>query len=208
MGIDSSLSYCSITLFKKKKIIWDQRKKCEYGHERVLSILLNKLVRETKINPLNVKYLHINKGPARFTAIRNCHALAKGFFFSHKIKIYGYSIFEHFYLGISKEIKKNILCIIDTNRRDLAVQKINKDGKLIGQTLTLPIDNSLLKLLEEDYFLIGNGIEKLRKHPDFKFIKNKPYGPTSLHSNYFLNKSYKKKFYTVFPKIIYPYSPV
>ena len=106
MGIDSSLSYCSITLFKKKKIIWDQCKKCEYGHERVLSILLNKLVREMRINPVNIGYLHINKGPARFTAVRNCHALTKGFFFSHKIKIYSYSIFEHFYLGISKKIKK------------------------------------------------------------------------------------------------------
>ena len=26
IGIDSSLSYCSITLFKKKKIIWDKGK--------------------------------------------------------------------------------------------------------------------------------------------------------------------------------------
>ncbi len=208
MGIDSSLSYCSITLFKKKKIIWDQFEKCDYGHEKVLSVLLNKLVKETKIIPKNIEYLHINQGPARFTAIRNCHALAKGFFFSHKIKIYSYSIFEHYFLGISEKVEKNIMCIIDTNRRDLALQKISKDGKLIGGTVSLPIDNSLVDLLKEDYFLIGNGIDKLKKETNFKFIKSKICGPTNLLSSYFLNKIYRKNFNTKFPKIIYPYSPI
>ena len=48
MGIDSSLSYCSITLFKNKKILWDKVRKCDYGHEKVLSKLLEKLLQETK----------------------------------------------------------------------------------------------------------------------------------------------------------------
>ena len=40
IGIDSSLSYCSITLFKNEKIIWDKTVKSEYGHEKILSELL------------------------------------------------------------------------------------------------------------------------------------------------------------------------
>lgn len=208
IGIDSSLSYCSITLFKKKKVIWDQFQKCDYGHEKILSVLLAKLVQDTKINPENIEYLHINRGPARFTAIRNCHALAKGYFFSHKIKIFTYSIFEHYYLGITKKVKKNILCILDTNRRDLAVQKINSEGKLIGKTLTFPIDDSLINLLNKDYGLMGNGIEKLKKISDFKFINTKIFGPTKLYSSYFVKQFYKKKYSLKFPKIIYPYSPV
>tara|TARA_Y100000996_G_C22552513_1_gene654272 strand:- start:912 stop:1565 length:654 start_codon:yes stop_codon:yes gene_type:complete len=208
IGIDSSLSYCSITLFKKKKIIWDKFQKCDYGHEKVLSFLLKKLVKETKLKPENITYLHINKGPARFTAIRNCHALAKGYFFSQNIKIFSYSIFEHYYLGISDKIEKNILCILDTNRRDLAVQKINTKGKLIGKTLTLPIDDKLVNLLKKDFTLIGNGLEKLNKISEFKFIKTKTLGPTKLYSNYFVKRIYNKKYSMKFPKIIYPYSPI
>ena len=80
IGIDSSLSYCSITLFKKKKIIWNKGKQCEFGHEKALSKLLHQMATQTHIVPENINYLHINKGPARFTAIRNCHALVKGYF--------------------------------------------------------------------------------------------------------------------------------
>ena len=208
IGIDSSLSYCSITLFKNKKILWDQTKKCEYGHEKVLSKLLEKLICETKIHPKNIKNLHLNKGPSRFTAIRNCHALMKGFFFNHKIRIFSYSIFEHYFLGIKEEINKNLLCLIDTNRRDLAIQKINDKGKLVGKTVTYNIDNDLLNLLSKEYLLIGNGLDKLKKLSDFKFIKKKELGLTRLQSNFFVNDFYNKKGSYKFPKIIYPYSPV
>ena len=208
IGIDSSLSYCSITLFKNEKIIWDKTLKCEYGHEKILSKLLQNLVAETKIEASHIKKLHLNYGPARFTAIRNCHSLMKGFFINHKVEIVGYSIFEHFFLGIKKKLTKNVLCVIDTNRKDLAVQEINTIGKLIGITKTLKIDSDLVSLFSQDYLLIGNGLEKLKNISEFNFIKNKIIFPTKLKSNYFVNTSYKKNLNYKFPKIIYPYSPI
>ena len=208
IGIDSSLSYCSITLFKNKKILWDQAKKCQYGHEKILSKLLEKLINDTKIRPENIKNLHLNNGPARFTAIRNCHALMKGFFFDHKIRIFSYSIFEHYFLGIKKEMVKNLICIIDTNRRDLAIQKINKKGKLVGNTKTYSINDDLLSLLEMDNLLFGNGLKKLREHPDFNSIRKKELKVSRLQSNFFVNNFYKKKASYTFPKISYLYSPV
>ena len=208
IGIDSSLSYCSITLFKKKKIIWDKGKKCEFGHEMVLSELLNQLVTQTNILPENINFLHINKGPARFTAIRNCHALVKGYFINHSVNIVSYSIFEHFFLGLTKKVDKNILCILDTNRRDLAIQKISPLGELIGKTRTLTINEKLEELLQGDYVLIGNGVNKLKKRNEFKFINKKILGPLRLESNYFTNKHYDKKINKKLPKIIYPYSPI
>ena len=68
-----------------------------------------------------------------------------------------------FFLGLSKKVQKDILCIVDTNRRDLAIQKINPNGRLIGKTRTMLIDNDLVRLLKDDYLLIGNGINKLSK---------------------------------------------
>ena len=208
LGIDSSLSYCSITLFKNKKIFWDGFKKNDFGHEKNLSLMLQKMLIETQITPKNISLLHLNNGPARFTAIRNCHALMKGFFFGHKVQIISYKIFEHYFLGIKQSFQKNILCIIDTNRRDLAIQKLSPQGKLIGKTKTYLIDDQLIELLSGDYVLIGNGIEKLKKLNDYGFIKKKLMGPIELKSNYFLNNVYLKKPQGKFPKIIYPYSPV
>ena len=208
IGIDSSLSYCSITLFKNEKIIWDKTVKSEYGHEKILSKLLQNLVSQKSIKANDIKKLHLNNGPARFTAIRNCHSLMKGFFINHKVEIVSYSIFEHFFLGIKKKPIKNILCVIDTNRKDLALQQIDMSGKLIGNTKTLKIDSDLVDVLRQDYLLIGNGLEKLKKISEFKFIKNKTIQPIKLKSNYFANKHYKKKSSYKFPKIIYPYSPV
>ena len=208
LGIDSSLSYCSITLFKNKKIFWDGFKKNDFGHEKNLSLMLQKMLFETQITPKNISFLHLNNGPARFTAIRNCHALMKGFFFGYKVQIISYKIFEQYFLGISQSFQKNILCIIDTNRRDLAIQKLSPQGKLIGKTKTYLIDDQLIELLSDDYILMGNGIEKLRKMKDYSFIKKKLMGPIELKSNYFINNAYLKKPKRKFPKIIYPYSPV
>ena len=208
LGIDSSLSYCSLTLFKNKKILWDRFQKNDFGHEKNLSLMLQKMLSETQITPKNISFLHINNGPARFTAIRNCHALMKGFFFSHTVKIISYKIFEHYFLGINQPLQKNILCIIDTNRRDLAIQKINPDGKLIGKTKTYLIDDQLIELLKDSYALMGNGIEKLKKIKEYSFIKKKIIGPIELKSNFFVKNSYLKKPQLKFPKIIYPYSPV
>ena len=208
LGIDSSLSYCSLTLFKNKKILWDRFQKNNFGHEKNLSLMLQKMLSETQITPKNISLLHINNGPARFTAIRNCHALMKGFFFSHTVKIISYKIFEHYFLGINQPLQKNILCIIDTNRRDLAIQKINPDGKLIGKTKTYLIDDQLIELLKDSYALMGNGIEKLKKIKEYSFIKKKIIGPIELKSNFFVKNSYLKKPQLKFPKIIYPYSPV
>ena len=208
LGIDSSLSYCSITLFKNKKILWDGFQKNNFGHEKNLSLMLQKMLFETQITPKNISFLHLNNGPARFTAIRNCHALMKGFFFGYKVQIISYKIFEQYFLGISQSFQKNILCIIDTNRRDLAIQKLSPQGKLIGKTKTYLIDDQLIELLSDDYILMGNGIEKLRKMKDYSFIKKKLMGPIELKSNYFINNAYLKKPKRKFPKIIYPYSPV
>ena len=208
LGIDSSLSYCSITLFKNKKILWDGFKKNDFGHEKNLSLMLQKMLADTQITSKNISFLHINNGPARFTAIRNCHALMKGFFFGHKVKIFSYKIFEHYFLGINKTFHKNILCIIDTNRRDFAIQKLSPHGKLIGKTETYLINNQLIELLSGNYVLIGNGIEKLKQMKDYSFIKKKLTGPIELKSNYFMNNVYLKKPQIRFPKIIYPYSPI
>ena len=208
LGIDSSLSYCSITLFKNKKIFWDRFQKNDFGHEKNLSLMLQKMLIEMQITPKNISFLHLNNGPARFTAIRNCHALMKGFFFSHKVQILSYKIFEHYFLGMNQSFQKNILCIIDTNRRDLAIQKLSPQGKLIGKIKTYLIDNQLIDLLSGDYVLMGNGIEKLKKIKDYSFIKKKLMGPIELKSNYFINNVYQKKSQGKFPRIIYPYSPV
>src|SRR6056300_1414214 len=208
LGIDSSLSYCSITLFKNKKIFWDSFIKNNFGHEKNLSLMLQKMLIDTQITPKSISLLHLNNGPARFTAIRNCHALMKGFFFGHKVQILSYKIFEHCFLGMNQSYQKNILGSIVTNRRDLAIQKVDPQVKLIGKTKTYLIDNQLVELLSGDYVLMGNGIEKLKKIKDYNFIKKKLMGPIELKSNYFLNSLYLKKPQGKFPKIIYPYSPV
>jgi len=208
MGIDSSLSYCSLTVFKNQKILWNKSVKADFGHEQKLAKLLQVCVQELKISPKNIAFLHLNHGPARFTAIRNCHALVKGFFLNHPTKILNYNIFEHYFLGINKEPSKKIICILDTNRRDLAIQQINQKGKLIGKTVTYKIDESLKLLLQKDVIIMGNGVLKLKTMPEFKFLKSKECGPIHLKSDFFVQKFYDKKPKLNISKIIYPYAPI
>lgn len=208
MAIDSSLSYCSITIFNNEKIIWNKEKKCNFGHEKYLALLLDKMVNELKVSPKNFDSLYLNYGPARFTCIRSCHALIKGFFIHQPINIYAFTIFEHFFLGLKNKHFQTLICILDTNRRDVGIQIMNNQGQIIGNFETLAIDENLIKKLNEHDFIIGNGIEKIKELKDFSEIKNKCLQPMQLKSKYLVNNFYKKKPLKKIPKIIYPYSPI
>ena len=208
MAIDSSLSYCSITIFKDEKIIWNKEKKCNFGHEKYLSILLDKMTKELGLLPRNFSSLYLNYGPARFTCIRSCHALMKGYFIQHSVNIYAFTIFEHFYLGLKNNQSNSIGCIIDTNRRDLGLQALNNKGKIIDDFHTLIIDNDLIKKLNRFDTIIGNGISKIKDLENFLTIKHKCLKPISLKSKYLMKSHYNKKPLKSIPKIIYPYSPI
>ncbi|MAV82916.1 MAG: hypothetical protein CMI90_05595 [Pelagibacteraceae bacterium] len=209
LGIDSSLSYCSITVFKNEKIIWNSEKKCDFGHEKYLSKMLAKMTKDLSINSYDFDSLYLNFGPARFTCIRGCHALMKGYFINNPIKIYAYSIFEHYFLGISKLSFNRLACIVDTNRRDLGVQIINQKGELIGSLTTYNIDDNLINELNKNDFIIGNGINRLNHIDSFKKISKKCKKPIQLKSKYFINyKFFSKKPQKTIPLIEYPYSPI
>ena len=185
LGIDSSLSYCSITLFKNKKIFWDRFQKNDFGHEKNLSLMLQKMLIEMQITPKNISFLHLNNGPARFTAIRNCHALMKGFFFGHKVKIFSYKIFEHYFLGINqsfqnKKTDKNMLLYQCVKLEALAgIDSLKKDQKIKNQVQLELLSNkfnksselktndvdSILRTFIENYSMhdSNNDIDKLWK---------------------------------------------
>ena len=166
------------------------------------------MVNELKVSPKNFDSLYLNYGPARFTCIRSCHALIKGFFIHQPINIYAFTIFEHFFLGLKNKHFQSLVCILDTNRRDVGIQIMNNQGQIIGNFETLAIDENLIKKLNEHDFIIGNGIEKIKELKDFSEIKNKCLQPMQLKSKYLVNNFYKKKPLKKIPKIIYPYSPI
>ena len=113
-----------------------------------------------------------------------------------------------FFLGLKNKHFQSLICILDTNRRDVGIQIMNNQGQIIGNFETLAIDENLIKKLNEHDFIIGNGIEKIKALKDFSEIKNKCLQPMQLKSKYLVNNFYKKKPLKKIPKIIYPYSPI
>tara|TARA_B100000795_G_scaffold256172_1_gene228390 strand:+ start:661 stop:1311 length:651 start_codon:yes stop_codon:yes gene_type:complete len=208
MAIDSSLSYCSITVFKNEKILWNIEKKCNFGHEKHLALMLSKMVDELSISPKNFSSLYLNFGPARFTCIRSCHSLIKGFFIHQPVKIYAFTIFEHFFLGLKDYQFQTLACILDTNRRDIGIQTMNEKGQTIDDFQTLSIDEDLILKLDEHDLIIGNGINKIKNLDSFSKIKEKCVEPMKLKSKYLMKRFYKKNPLKKIPKIIYPYSPI
>ena len=208
IAIDSSLSYCSITVFKNKKILWNKEKQCNYGHEKYLSLMLDKMVKELSVSYKSFGCLHLNYGPARFTCLRNCHSLMKGFFIQHSIKIYAYTIFEHYFLGTNNLLYKKLGCLLDTNRRDIGFQVMNNKGRPIGNFKTLLIDRDLINYISSCDYIIGNGVKRIRDLENFEVISDKCKEPIELKSKYLVNDFFQKKPLKKLPKILYPYSPI
>ena len=173
-----------------------------------MATLLNKMVGELKVSPRDFISLYLNYGPARFTCIRSCHALIKGYFIHQTVNIFAFTTFEHFFLGLKNYSFKSLACILDTNRRDIALQVIDGAGKSIGKFETLAVDDYLINRLNEYDLIIGNGIKKINYLNAFSTIKNKCKSPKELKSIYLMNNYYKKKSLKKIPKIIYPYSPI
>jgi tRNA A37 threonylcarbamoyladenosine modification protein TsaB len=209
LGIDSSLSLCSITVFTDKKIIWHKEKKCDFGHEKYLPVLLQKLVRELRCTPDQFISVYLNNGPARYTCIRSCHALVKGYFLFHDVRYQSCNIYQHFLLG-EKQImpQARIACALDTNRRDIAIQEITSKGKLKGSMKTFKLEPTLIEHLRSFDLIIGNSKKKIRdRFPED--AKNVPFSRNQkVSSEFFKNAKASLKTTKTIPRIIYPYSPV
>lgn len=79
LGIDTSTQICSIALYHKEKgIISETSQKIDQNHSHTLLILVDQLLKNSEITPLQIECIAVNSGPGSFTGLRIGMAFAKG----------------------------------------------------------------------------------------------------------------------------------
>ena len=86
LAIDTSMDYCSVAVYKTKKI-YSISEKCKKEHTKKILPMIKKILKNADITLRELNYVAYSKGPGRFTGIRIAIGIAQSFSLSLKIPI-------------------------------------------------------------------------------------------------------------------------
>lgn len=148
--------------------------------------MIKKILLISKITFKDLNYISFAKGPGNFTGIRIAIGIAQSLSLSLNIPILGIST-----LAIMAEKawrkyhQKKMLVTIGAGINKIYLAKYIKDNKLLwtGEKTEVLIHsyeiNKEMKHLNNDWFLIGNGLEKFNQKNFFNFNKIKNIWPNA-----------------------------
>ncbi|QJC28976.1 tRNA (adenosine(37)-N6)-threonylcarbamoyltransferase complex dimerization subunit type 1 TsaB [Enterobacteriaceae endosymbiont of Plateumaris rustica] len=184
--IDTSNKYCSVTIFKENKI-FNIKKHCPNKHTKYIFLIINDILKNSKIILTDIDLLVYNSGPGNFSSMRVGITVIEGLSYSLNITKIGLShlmmIAEEAWIqtGI-----KNIITTIKCNKVNIyfALYKKNKNGLWIGKNSECILDkNDLIKKISKlkgKWILVSHineifnhtTINLLNKNLQLQFIQN------------------------------------
>ncbi|QFQ32152.1 tRNA (adenosine(37)-N6)-threonylcarbamoyltransferase complex dimerization subunit type 1 TsaB [Buchnera aphidicola] len=184
LAIDTSMNYCSVAVYKKK--IYSLSDYCNKEHTIKILPMIKKILLLAKITFKDINYVIFSKGPGNFTGIRIAIGVAQSLSLSLNIPILGIST-----LAIMAEKawrkyhQKKILVAIAAGIDKIYLSKYIKDSRLlwIGNKTEVLIHSDDIKEetknLDNDWFFVGNGLEKFNSKNFFNYEKIKNISPNA-----------------------------
>ncbi|WP_348769324.1 tRNA (adenosine(37)-N6)-threonylcarbamoyltransferase complex dimerization subunit type 1 TsaB [Buchnera aphidicola] len=185
LAIDTSINYCSVAIYNKKKIheLSDRSNK---EHNIKILPMIQKILLLSNIKLKELNYIAFSKGPGNFTGIRISMGIAQSLSFSLKIPILGIST-----LAIIAEKawrkyhQKKILIAMHAGSNQIYWAQYIKNNKFLWtgeQTESLIQCNKIkekIQHLTSEWLLVGDGWEKIYYQNLFKFKQNKIISPNA-----------------------------
>ena len=172
LNIETSTKACSVALAKEGKIIASKEYNGDnYSHSKLLTVFIEDIFKETKIDIKTIDAVSVSKGPGSYTGLRIGVSAAKGISYALNIPLLSVSTLKHMALGVSKDINfknrgKNIIFapMIDARRMEVYTALYNINNDKIKEIKAEIIDeNTFSDFLENNKIInFGDGSEKCK----------------------------------------------
>ena len=177
LSFDTSMSACSVAIHKDSRRISGFYKEIKHGQSELIIPAIQGMLNNLSIRYSDIDKLGVTVGPGSFTGIRVAIATARTIKLATNIECFSFtttSVMAREAMVEGSRMQKPIAAIVDARREEIFFQRFNKFGSPLEQpSCILPI-NACKKINEEEYFIIGDQVEKvipyLKYTPKYKKI--------------------------------------
>ena len=170
LHIETATKICSVALSKNNQLITSIEEKSseKFIHSERLTILIDRIMKEAKIDLKELSAITINKGPGSFTGLRIGVSVAKGLCYSLKKPLIGIDSLSSLcngFLNAKRKISENelLLPMIDARRMEVYTGGFSSLGEIIFPTDAVAIDDSFFVKLKnyKKIHVFGDGAKKV-----------------------------------------------
>ena len=169
--IETATQVCSVALINEDKLISLKEAKEANSHSKFITLMIDKMLRESNMEFSDLDAIAISKGPGSYTGLRIGVSTAKGFCYALDVPLISIGTLHSMALGAAKIIsdKNNIddvlLCpMIDARRMEVYSALYDINGNEVRKVIAEIIDeNSFYEILKTKKILFfGDGAEKCK----------------------------------------------
>ena len=184
LNIETSTNVCSVSLSENESVLASKESFEDKSHSKILSVFINEILTEQKIQAKNLDAVAVSKGPGSYTGLRIGVSMAKGIAFGIEKPLIAISTLQIMAMQVKNEFPELIqadntwLCpMLDARRMEVYSSFFNNK---IEQKKNISADiideNSYLDILEQKkVYFFGNGSKKCKsiiKHKNANFLQN------------------------------------
>jgi len=161
LGIDTTASWCSVSLVDDAKILGFRSQNIGRGHAERLADMVQDVLASADTQPADIDKISVCVGPGSFTGLRVGLSFAKGFALPHNIPIVGLSALQVWAASADPDQNKELCAVADV-RRGQILSQIYKNG----QALHAPRLSSAGGFTDIPKITVGGGAKLLGAHGD------------------------------------------
>lgn len=184
LHVETSGKSCSVALSLNGKLIAYSRKDEEKSHSAFLTIMINSVLSDAKVDVSELDAVSVSEGPGSYTGLRIGISVVKGICYGAKLPLIPISTLEIMYTQIILDLEKDkintkdtdlYVPMIDARRMEVYDVVFDKNKNCVQEIKADIIDESSFQNLLEKHLItfFGDGSDKCRdiiKHENAAFL--------------------------------------
>ena len=165
--VDTTSEFCSVSLFNGNELVNTVNSKIERSHSKLIISLVEKVIKESKIEISDIDAFSISRGPGSYTGLRIGLSCLKGFCYGLDKPLISLNTLKILAKSATEKIdnKENLL-LLGMNT-DVVIEILNKDVSMSAPSMSLRT--------RKDVYSAANILNIPKEEVDI-FLKNKVKG--------------------------------
>lgn len=177
--IETATTNCSVALGEKGKLLtFKEDYSNNYSHAERLHLFIEEVLKESEVQPQDLKAIAVSKGPGSYTGLRIGVSAAKGLCFALDLPMISIPTLKSLAMQVKQEKDGFIIPLLDARRMEVYTAGFTANYRKVFDTRAeILTPDSFLEYLENAAVtFIGSGVEKFSKictHKNASFIEGK-----------------------------------
>ena len=165
LNIETATEICSVAISEGEQLLTLQESDDPFSHSKIITLLIEKCVKETKINLRDLDAVAVSQGPGSYTALRVGASAAKGICYALNKPLIAVDTLQSIALATyEKEKTEALYCpMIDARRMEVYCKMFDVGNKAVTKLESKVIDESSYNnyfASNQKIIFSGNGAEK------------------------------------------------